>query len=127
MASRTTVTLALSVVGHVAVAAGAALPAAHQPVALETARPGLAAALAIASTAIAPLRIHEARRALVAEARAARAAGRLDLGDFLLRANAIDAREQGREIDLEAARAALVARTTALTVELARATPLRDA
>jgi hypothetical protein len=45
------------------------------------------------------------RRALVREARAARASGRLALGDFLLRAGAIDAREQGRAVDLDGARA----------------------
>jgi hypothetical protein len=52
-----------------------------------------------------PLRIQGARRDLVARARADRAAGRPSLGELLLQAGALDAREQGRVIDLERARA----------------------
>ena len=45
------------------------------------------------------------RRALIDEARADRAAGRLALGDFLLRASGIDARERGTALDVAGARA----------------------
>jgi hypothetical protein len=48
--------------------------------------------------------LHEARRELVARARTDRAAGRLQLGEFLLEASAIDAREEGRAFDLARAR-----------------------
>lgn len=50
------------------------------------------------------------RRALVEGARAARAEGRLELGAFLIDANAIDAREQRRAFDRERARALYDAR-----------------
>lgn len=67
-----------------------------------------------------------ARRALILEARQARARGALRLGDFLLRANAIDAEEAGAPIDAAAVRALYDARVAALAEALARAS-LREA
>ena len=128
MASRKLVTLGLSVLGHVVLAAGAALPGGAR-----AGRPGDGAARAGAGPG------HRApRHRATAHPRGAPGFGRRGAsgrappaastsGISLPRANAIDAREQGREIDLEAAHAALLARTTALTALLARATPLRDA
>lgn len=54
------------------------------------------------------------RAALIARARAARGEGRLALGEFLLDANAIDAREQGVEFDRQRAGALYAARRGAL-------------
>ena len=51
-----------------------------------------------------PVRLAAARRALVSGARADRAAGRLALGEFLLEASALDAREERRPFDLAEAR-----------------------
>ncbi|MFT3767416.1 MAG: hypothetical protein QM820_18340 [Minicystis sp.] len=57
-----------------------------------------------------PVSVAAERREIVAQARADRAAGRLALGEFLLRASAIDAREAGKALDLGRARASYEAR-----------------
>ncbi len=66
------------------------------------------------------------RRALVASAREARRAGRLLLGEFLLDAGAIDAREEGVELDRERAGALYAARLGDLRLAAAKE-PLRAA
>jgi hypothetical protein len=70
-------------------------------------RPALAhrADLAARVDAVAlPVRLAAERRALVARARVDRGAGRLLLGEFLLAASALDAREERRPFDLAEAR-----------------------
>jgi hypothetical protein len=62
-----------------------------------------------------PVLVRAERRELVAEARAERAAGRLRLGEFLLRASALDAREAGKPLDLGRARALYADRLARLT------------
>jgi hypothetical protein len=61
------------------------------------------------------------RALLVLEAREARARGRLSLGDFLVRAGEIDAREDGVTVDAAAAQASFDAYRDALRVALAHA------
>ncbi len=68
-------------------------------------------------------RLQQARRLLVTEARAARQQKALALGDFLLRANAIDAEEEGTAFDLSSARRLFVERIASLKRELAKANP----
>lgn len=74
----------------------AKLRAAEMPGPAAVARSSISA---VALMAARSLRIEEARRALVAEAREARREGRLALGRFLLRANSIDAEERGIPFD----------------------------
>lgn len=76
---------------------------------------GLAARAAAAKL---PVILAAERRELLEVARRDRAAGRLALGDFLLRAGALDAREDGRAFDEEKARRLYQAR-----VERLRAAP----
>jgi hypothetical protein len=52
-----------------------------------------------------PVSLREARRELVERARADRVKGRLALGEFLLQASQLDAREERRAFDLDRARA----------------------
>ncbi|NUP09863.1 MAG: hypothetical protein HOW73_27770 [Polyangiaceae bacterium] len=63
------------------------------------------------------------RRALLVEAREARAAGKLQLGEFLLRANAIDAEEENARFDLDMAWARYRERLTRLVEALAASPP----
>lgn len=80
-------------------------------------RPEIArsAHLAARARAIAdPVSIAAERREIVDQARVDRAAGRLALGEFLLRASAIDAREAGRTLDLDRARLLYGSRLRAL-------------
>jgi hypothetical protein len=60
------------------------------------------------------------RRALIDRARAARREGRLALGEFLLDANALDAREQGADFDRERAGALYAARARDLAAAISR-------
>jgi hypothetical protein len=71
-------------------------------------------------------RVAEDRAILVASARDDLREGKLALGEFLLRANALDAEERGAALDLEAARGLYRARVEALRAALARGS-LRDA
>jgi hypothetical protein len=64
-------------------------------------------------------RVAEGRAELVASARASLRAGQLALGEFLLRANALDAEERGAPFDVEAARALYRERVEALRASLA--------
>ncbi|APR81783.1 Hypothetical protein A7982_07132 [Minicystis rosea] len=96
--------IALSMLAH-SVLVGASLSSgkarAHAP------RPALARSAHLAERVpalVLPVAVTADRRALMAEARRARAEGRLALGDFLLRANAIDAAEAGKKLDLTRAR-----------------------
>jgi hypothetical protein len=92
--------LCASVIGHAAVFA----PALGRP-RDERALEARSLNLAQRAEAVArPVVVAAERRELVEEARADRAAGRLALGAFLLRASAIDAREAGRRLDLDRAR-----------------------
>ena len=68
-----------------------------------------------------------ARAALVASARADRAAGHLALGPFLLEASRIDAEEAGIELDVALARERYAARVAALKVELAKKKTVKGA
>jgi len=69
---------------------------------------------ALADRAERPARARARRVELLEEARQKRAAGQLELGSFLLRANAIDAAEQGDEVDLERASTLFQERVTLL-------------
>jgi hypothetical protein len=112
--------IALSLAGHGALLVGASLPGreagpdAVRRIGRIVARP----AARVAREA----RIAEERALLVASARAARREGRLALGDFLLRANALDAEERGTPFDLDAARGLYGARVEALRAALAHGT-----
>lgn len=63
------------------------------------------------------------RVALIEAARAARESGALELGEFLLRANAIDAEAEGSSFDLDAARAQYRVRLARLESELSSTAP----
>lgn len=95
--------LAASLAAHAALVGGPRALRAFEPkAAVETARKaGLAARVEEAAR---PVITAAERRALVEEARADRAAGRLRLGEFLLRAGEIEARAEGRPIDVGEAR-----------------------
>jgi hypothetical protein len=116
--------VALSLAGHGALVAGVYLPGRRTPPAAVRGIGGLTAVSAARVARAA--RIAEERALLVATAREDLRAGRLALGDFLLRANALDAEERGAPIDLDAARALYRARVDALRASLARGA-LRDA
>src|SRR5262245_16222636 len=73
--------------------------------ALPQARAGLGVVASRARAATAPVRLLEARRSLVEQARASLRAGALDLGEFILASNALDAEERGRTFDMAGARA----------------------
>jgi hypothetical protein len=72
------------------------------------------AAAEVGERAVRAQRIRLARILLVERARRARAAGVLELGDFLLETSRLDAEEMGRELDIIGARAAYRERTRAL-------------
>jgi hypothetical protein len=95
-----------------------ALAPAPQP-----AREWLQDAAAATKQLLAKHRHQEARRRLVAEARAARRRHSLALGEFLLRANAIDAEEEGSPFDLNQAKRLFIERVTWLKSELATTNP----
>lgn len=80
----------------------------------ERARAGLRPVAEAALRAERPVEAQHRRAALVAEARAARAKGSLELGDFLLRANQIDAEDEDRPFDLAEARRLFAARVAHL-------------
>src|SRR5688572_5759026 len=71
-------------------------------------------------------RLHAERRELLAAAREALRGNRLELGRFLLRANRIDAEEQGQRFDFQAALADYEARLEDLRSAL-RDEPVRSA
>jgi hypothetical protein len=124
---RTPAVLAASMLGHGALLVGLLLPA--TPEAAPRAQVALkAGAVALRASEAAALRerVREGRRRLVGEARAALRQGTLSLGEFLLQANAIDAEESGKPIDLEAARGLYVERLSALR-EALRASSLAEA
>lgn len=97
--------LAVSVLAHAGIVAGptlslrAAESRVRPPLATRAGLPARVAAVAL------PVSVAAERRALVEEARADRVAGRLRLGEVLLRASEIDAREASRPLDGERARA----------------------
>src|SRR5687768_14561563 len=100
MATRLRVLLVASLAAHGVLVGGLVVTAPGPAVApLVAARGITGSARAAFDAAAEPARILAARRELVAEARAARDARKLALGDFVLRANAIDARERGRALD----------------------------
>ena len=90
---------------------------------LESANEWLPRVAAETKLLLAKHRLQQARRLLVTEARAARRQNSLALGDFILRANAIDAEEEGNAFDLGSARRLLIERTRSLKGELAKAKP----
>jgi hypothetical protein len=99
--ARAAAVLAVSALGHAAVFVGPTLTRGPKVVA-EVARSAHLAERA--GAAARPVIVAAERRALVEKARADRAAGTLSLGEFLLQASAIDAKEQGRALDLPRAR-----------------------
>ncbi|MCC6557177.1 MAG: hypothetical protein IT372_29855 [Polyangiaceae bacterium] len=116
-----------SLLGH-ALLLGSAAPGGlgTRPAPPPLAARGAGAALAAADAIARADRIERARRALVESARADLAAGRLQLGRFLLRANHIDAEELGEPFDGGAAEARYEERLRALR-EALRADDLRAA
>ncbi len=112
----------LSLSAHAALFAAPSLPTLTKrvlgvPERAAPARVGLGApALAVARKASVAIE----RAALVERARADRARGALALGEFLLAANALDARDEGRTFDLARASALYQARLVALRAGLAK-------
>jgi hypothetical protein len=110
----------LSLAAHAAVIAAPSLPgrwrrALGAPDRVAPAQRGLAARASLAKTRAS---IAGERRVLIDEARAARARGALALGAFLLEANALDAREEGRAFDVARAKERYRARLEALRARL---------
>ncbi len=127
MARRPPVSLALSVAGHALLLGGLALATRPAPAERATAVTGIAAAARAASQPAARLvAIEREQRARVAEARAARAAGTLALGEFVIRAGALDAEERGRAVDVGEAQRRYDERRAKLAAALRRA-PVREA
>jgi len=129
MASRTPLVLLASLLGHGALVGGLLLlSGARRPSAEAIPSPGRFGALVCprARAATSPVTLLEARRKLVEDARASLRAGALALGEFILQANALDAEERRRPIDLAGARALYRARLEALRTKL-RDEPLRRA
>ena len=87
------------------------------------ARSGLAAVATQADQVARPVLARADRIELVRQAREDRAAGRLRLGDFVVRAGAIDAREEGATVDAPTAKASFDAYRDALREALATAPP----
>ncbi len=117
---RRLVFVAISLASHAALVSGATRPRAAPPLAWS-----LAVAAARPATRVVRVARFEAERAaLVASARADRERGRLALGEFLLRANALDAEEHGAPFDVETARKLYHARVDAIREALSRE-PLR--
>src|SRR5262249_1529908 len=120
--------LAISLLGHAAVAAGGAVmgtlrqasAAAHVPLLQSAKLAERAADVALVMTTAAE------RRMLVEKARADRSRGAVLLGEFLLAAQALDDREERRPFDLARARSLYAARLDALHRALDRL-PMREA
>lgn len=122
MIRRTTVAVAASIVAHALVCSiGIEEAKRHDDAALTLSAPASSAIAALASVAERSVRIEGERRALLTSARAALAEGHLELGAFLLRANALDAAEQGLPFDQAETSALYADRVRALRGALAGA------
>lgn len=116
MSRRATAAVVLSIVGHACLLAGLGRERADE-IGVEELRSidlPVPALTSVTERLARAEQLATERRALVEKARVDKKAGKLSLGDFLLKANRIDAEELGQEIDIPEAEARYAAKVAAL-------------